>query len=393
MIQLQEPRQPGAFSLFNLGFRPFFLFGALAAVLLIGHWLGALQSGWTPAYFTSGMYWHAHEMLFGFSLAIVAGFLLTAVRTWTNVQTPYGWSLAGIFAVWLTARILPFIPAVPDNLIALLNLGFPLLVALGIGIPIIRSGNYRNLVFIGALAGFFIASLLVHLQLLGITENTLMSGLHLALYLVVLIIVVIGGRVIPFFTERGIGNNVSCLRRSWLEKALLPLTVIWLLCQLLLPGTVAAVLSIALFALQLLRLAGWYQTALWQHPLLWILHAGYGFIVLGFGLQAFAQLGWLASSIALHAFTVGGIGGLTLGMMARVSLGHTGRTLAVNKLIITAFACLILSALVRISTQWLPLPYNTGLHISGGLWMLAWLLFVIRYLPILVKPRVDGLWG
>ncbi len=393
MIQLQEPRQPGAFSLFNLGFRPFFLFGALAAVLLIGHWLGALQSGWTPAYFTSGMYWHAHEMLFGFSLAIVAGFLLTAVRTWTNVQTPYGWSLAGIFAVWLTARILPFISAVPDSLIALLNLGFPLLVALGIGIPIIRSGNYRNLVFIGALAGFFIASLLVHLQLLGITENTLMSGLHLALYLVVLIIVVIGGRVIPFFTERGIGNNVSCLRRSWLEKALLPLTVIWLLCQLLLPGTVAAVLSIALFALQLLRLAGWYQTALWQHPLLWILHAGYGFIVLGFGLQAAAQLGWLSTSIALHAFTVGGIGGLTLGMMARVSLGHTGRTLAVNKLIITAFACLILSALVRISAQWLPLPYNTVLHISGGLWMLAWLLFVIRYLPILIKPRVDGLWG
>lgn len=393
MIQLQEPRQPGAFSLFNLGFRPFFLFGALAAVLLIGHWLGALQSGWTPAYFTSGMYWHAHEMLFGFSLAIVAGFLLTAVRTWTNVQTPYGWSLAGIFAVWLIARILPFIPAVPDSLIALLNLGFPLLVALGIGIPIIRSGNYRNLVFIGALAGFFIASLLVHLQLLSITENTLMSGLHLALYLVVLIIVVIGGRVIPFFTERGIGNNVSCLRRGWLEKALLPLTVIWLLCQLLLPGTVAAALSVALFALQLLRLAGWYQTALWQHPLLWILHTGYGFIVLGFGLQACSQLGWLSSSIALHAFTVGGIGGLTLGMMARVSLGHTGRTLAVNKLIITAFACLIFSALVRISIQWLPLPYNTVLHISGGLWMLAWLLFVIRYLPVLVKPRIDGLWG
>lgn len=393
MIQLQEPRQPGAFSLFNLGFRPFFLFGALAALLLIGHWLGALQSGWTPAYFTSSLYWHGHEMLFGFSLAIIAGFLLTAVRNWTNVQTPYGWTLAGIFVVWLIARILPFIPVVPGSLIAVLNLGFPVLVALGIGIPIVRSGNYRNLVFIGAMVGFFIANLLVQLQLLGVTENTLMSGLHLALYLVVLIIVVIGGRVIPFFTERGIGNGVSCTRHPWLEKALLPLTVIWLLCQLLLPGTLAALLSVTLFALQLVRLAGWYQQALWQHPLLWILHAGYGFIVLGFGLQTFAQLGWISSSIALHAFTVGGIGGLTLGMMARVSLGHTGRPLAVNALMIIAFVCLLLSALVRVSINWLPLPWDTALHISGGLWMLAWLLFVIRYLPILVQPRADGLWG
>jgi len=392
MIPLQEPRKPHPFSLFNLGFRPFFLLGALVALTFIGHWLGALKSGWQPDYFGTGIYWHAHEMLFGFSLAIIAGFLLTAVRNWTNVQTPYGWPLAGIVAVWLIARLLPFIPQVPDSLIALMNLGVPLLVALGIGIPILRAGNYRNLVFIIALAGFFIASLLVHLQLLGITENTLRSGLFMALYLVVLIIVVIGGRVIPFFTERGIGD-VSCTRYSWLEKALIPLTVFWLLTQLLLPGIVAAVLSLTLFGLQLIRLRGWYQPALWQHPLLWILHGGYAFIVLGFGLQALAQLEVITSTIALHAFAVGGIGGLTLGMMARVSLGHTGRPLQVNTLMIIAFGCMLASALVRISVEWLPLPWFTLLHISGGLWMLAWLLFLIRYLPILIKPRADGLWG
>ena len=392
MIPLQEPRKPGAFALFYLGFRPFFLLGALFALLLIGHWLGAFQSGWTPTYFQAGVFWHAHEMLFGFSLAIIAGFLLTAVRNWTNVQTPFGWTLAGIVAVWLIARILPFIPQVPGSLIALMNLGFPVLVALGIGVPIVRSGNHRNLIFVGALVGFFIAALLVHLQLMGITTATLQTGLHLSLYLVVLIIVVIGGRVIPFFTERGIGD-VTCHRTSWLEKALIPLTVAWLVCQLLLPGIIAAGLSLLLAVLQLIRLAGWYQKALWKHPLLWILHGGYGFIVLGFFLQAAAQFGVLNPSIALHAFTVGGIGGLTLGMMARVSLGHTGRPLQVTRMIQIAFICMLLGAVLRIGVDLLPVPYYTALHISGGFWMLAWLLFLIRYVPILIKPRADGLWG
>lgn len=392
MIPLQEPRKPGAFSLFNLGFRPFFLAGGIAALALIALWLQALKSGWTPAYYQSGVFWHGHEMIFGFSLAIIAGFLLTAVRNWTNVQTPTGWSLGGIFAVWLLARLLPFIPDVPGSLIALMNAGFPILVALGIGIPIIRSGNYRNLIFLGGMAGFLIASLLVHLQLLGLTNNSLHSGLYLALYMVIAIIVVIGGRVIPFFTERGIGD-VSCTRYSWLEKALLPLTVLWLLSQLVLPGYLAAATSLVLFALQLLRLKGWYQPGIWQHPLLWILHGGYAFLVLGIGLQALAQAGLLSQSIATHAFATGAIGGLTLGMMARVSLGHTGRTLQVNWMMKAAFASMLISALLRISVEILPLPWYTALHISGGFWMIAWLLFTIRYSKMLITPRADGLWG
>lgn len=393
MIPLQEPRTPHPFSLFNLGFRPFFLAGALAAMLLIGHWLGAMVNGWQPVYFGNSIDWHAHEMLFGFSLAIIGGFLLTAVRNWTNVQTPSGWPLAGISAVWLCARILPFIPEAPAALIALMNLGFPLLVALGIGIPIIRAGNYRNLVFLVALLGFFAAGLLVHLQLLGVTEFTLRKGLYLALYLIILIIVIIGGRVIPFFTERGIGGDTQCQRYALLEKALIPLMLGWIICQLVLPGTLAAALSLLLCLLQLIRLQGWYQSAIWRHPLLWILHGGYAFIALGFGLEALAQTGMLSQSVATHAFTTGGIGALTLGMMSRVSLGHTGRPLQTGKLINGAFICLMLAALLRISLYWLPLPTLSALHLSGTLWMLAWLAFLIHYTPILIRPRADGLWG
>ncbi|MCV6588240.1 MAG: NnrS family protein [Marinobacterium sp.] len=392
MIPLQEPRKPHPFSLFNLGFRPFFLFGALAALLLIGHWLGALVTGWTTPYFQAGLWWHSHEMLFGFSLAIISGFLLTAVRNWTNVQTPYGWTLAGIFAVWLLCRILPFIPAIPDTLIALFNIGFPLLVALGIGVPIVRAGNYRNLVFLVALLGFTLAAVLIHLQLLGITTNTLQGGLHLALYLVVLIIVVIGGRVIPFFTERGIGD-VSCTRYSTLEKVIIPLTLVWLLSQLLLPGPLAAAISLTLAALQIIRLYGWYQPAIWQHPLLWILHCGYSFIMLGFALLGLAQLGFINQSIALHAFAVGGIGSLTLGMMARVSLGHTGRPLKVTRLICLAFLMMLVSAVLRVCALWLPLAYIPTLHVAGTFWIMAWLLFLLHYSPILIRPRADGLWG
>ncbi|MBY4678596.1 NnrS family protein [Marinobacterium arenosum] len=393
MLQLQEPRKSGPIALFNLGFRPFFLLGALFALLLIGHWLPAFQSGWTPAHYQLGLYWHGHEMLFGFAFAIIAGFLLTAVRTWTQVQTPFGWTLGGLVALWLAARLLPFIPGTPALLLVVIDLAFAPLVALGIGIPIVRSGNYRNLMFLPMMLGFFVANLLVHLQLLGITENSLMSGLYLALYLSIAVITVIGGRVIPFFTERGLGGDTQCTRYPWLEKSILPLTFLWLLAQFWPGGYIAMALSALLGVANLVRLAGWWQPKLWRYPLVWILHAGYLFVGLGCLLQVAAFFELASHSIAVHAFTVGAIGGLTLGMMARVSLGHTGRPLTVTRLIQLAFVLMMLSALSRISVGLLPLEQMQLLHISGGFWMLAWLLFLLRYLPILLKPRVDGLWG
>lgn len=392
MIQLQERREPSSFSLFNLGFRPFFLGGAIVAAVTMGIWLMIYSNGYQPNYYSYGIFWHAHEMLFGFSLAIIAGFLLTAVKNWTNVQTLFGWPLAALFCLWLLGRLLPLFEGLNPIAVAATDLAFTPLLIVAIAWPIIKSRNYRNLLFVPLLTGFFIANLLIHLQLLGITENTANSGIQFGLFLIVMIISVIGGRVIPFFTERGV-NGVQCQRRAYIEKAVIPLTAAWVLLSLTPWETFIAIISLLLGLTNLFRLQGWFNLAIFRVPLVWILQLGYCFIGIGFILYGLSLLDLVSRSVALHAFAAGGIGSLTLGMMARVSLGHTGRKLEISPIIVAAFVLMMLSALVRVSIGFLPIPYLATLHLSGSLWILAWVLFLSRYISILIKPRVDGLYG
>ncbi|MAY42311.1 MULTISPECIES: NnrS family protein [unclassified Neptuniibacter] len=392
MIQLQERREPSSFSLFNLGFRPFFLAGAISAAVLVGLWLIALSQGYQPNYYQIGVYWHAHEMIFGFSVAIIAGFLLTAVKTWTNVQTLYSWPLAGLFLLWLSARILPIFSETPATIVAAVDLAFLPLVAISIAWPIIRSKNYRNLVFVPVLTAFFIANLLFHLELLGIAESTAEHGIQLGLLLVIMVITIIGGRVIPFFTERGV-EGVKCKKYPLLEKIIIPTSILWILISLSEFKTAIAAISLILGLMNLVRISGWMSPKIFKVPLVWILQVSYMFIVMGFFLYALSLFEIVSQSVAFHAFATGGIGGLTLGMMARVSLGHTGRKLATSPMIVTAFILMIISSLLRVGIDLIPLPYMSTLHLAGSLWILAWILFVIKYTPILIKPRVDGVYG
>ncbi|PIE24012.1 MAG: hypothetical protein CSA60_03805 [Neptuniibacter caesariensis] len=392
MIQLQEHRTPGKFSLFNLGFRPFFLGGAIASVLLMAVWLIMYSNGFQPGYYNYGVYWHAHEMIYGFTLAIIAGFLLTAVKNWTNVQTPYSWPLAFLFSLWLLGRLLPLFPQLPDLTVALIDLAFTPLLAFAISWPIIRAGNYRNLLFIPLLIGFFIGNLLIHLQLLGVTESTANPGIKLGLFLVVVIITLIGGRVLPFFTERGV-PGVKCHKYDWIEKAIIPLSLAWLLLSLTSYSQLIAPLCFVLATANLLRGIGWFDKRIFSNPLVWILHAGYAFITLGYFLYGLNQLNLLTMSVAYHAFAAGGIGVLTLGMMSRVSLGHTGRPLKVPPVMVAAFILMLLAAVVRITIGLLPLSYLASLHLSGTLWIVAWLLFAFCYSAVLIKPRADGIYG
>lgn len=392
MIQIQEKRSPHPFSLFNLGFRPFFLGGAVAATVLIGFWLHLLSTGSPINYYQSAYIWHSHEMLFGFAMAIIAGFLLTAVRNWTNVQTLYGWPLALLFLLWASARIVVFLPETPHWLIALLNLSFIPVLAVSLAIPIIKSKNFRNLIFIPILIAFFVANLLIHAELNQFLENGVETGTKLTLFLVILLITVIGGRVIPFFTERGI-NGVKCSKFKLIEKAIIPVTIAWLFINLTDQTILIAFSSFAIAVMHLCRSCGWYSHAILSVPLIWILQFSYLFIALGFALYGFTMLEIVSRSIAFHAFTVGAIGGMTLGMMARVSLGHTGRELAINKMVISAFVLMLAAAVVRSSVSLLPLDYMTVMYISGGLWVCAWALFLVRYTHILIKPRKDGLYG
>ncbi len=392
MMKLQERQLPGRFALFYLGFRPFFLAGAAVALVLIPLWLAVYKGMLHPHYYPNGMLWHSHEMLFGFTLAIIAGFLLTAVRNWTSHNTLQGLPLALLCLLWLLGRTLPWFANLPAIWLAIVDLSFLPLLILSLAYPILCARNYRNLAFLVILSTFWVANLLIHFDLLGITTDTRDTGIMMALFLVVIIMTLMGGRVIPFFTERGI-PGVLCTRHLWLEKSLLPLSILWLPVSLSSLTTIAVILSLSLALLNTLRWISWFDRRILHHPLLWILHLGYAFIGLGYGLYGLSLMGVVSSSSAVHAFAVGGIGCLTIGMMARVSLGHTGRMLEVKPMLTGAFSLIAAGAILRICLPLAPGLYTEGLTMAAIMWTLGWMLFLIRYIPILIQPRIDGLFG
>ena len=382
------PPQP-RFALFALGFRPFFLGAGVFAVLLVGLWLAMLGGHLSLALPLSSIQWHAHEMLFGFVGAVVGGFLLTAVRNWTGLETPSGIPLAALFLLWLSARILPFVPGVPLPVYSLVDLAlFPAL-TLAIARPILRAKQLRNAAFPVMLGMLTLANLLVHLQWLGLTD-TASLGLPLATYMIVLMMVVMGGRVIPGFTDGKLRTQAKRWKAiEWLAPAT---TLATLAGVLFMPLSYFTALVAALACIvHAVRLTGWYTSKYWSVPLLWVLHLGYAWIVLGFLLTALSAMEWISPALAVHAYTAGAMGTLTLGMMARVSLGHTGRMLEPGTLVAVSFALITLGAALRVLG---PLAfadaYSSLVSTSGLLWIAAFAIFAGIYAPILMQSRVDG---
>jgi uncharacterized protein involved in response to NO len=376
-----------------LGFRAFFLLAALAALLLIMLWK-AIYGGKLPAvgYFPHN-YWHAHEMLFGYTAAVIAGFLLTAVRNWTGRQTSQGECLAGLCLLWLYGRIAPFYAGeIPAAFIALLDFTFLPALAYQIGKPILQAGQYRSLVFVGLLLAMAAGNGLVHWESLGWAENTAWLGIQFTAAAVIVMILVIAGRIFPLFTERGL-TGVLPLRNPFLDKLAIAAAVIVFGAQMAgAPPPLTALTALAAAALNLWRVSGWYVRRVWYVPLLWILYIGYGWIILGFAFSVLVAYRVVLPTLALHAFTMGGIGVLTLGMMARVSLGHTGRALRVSQAIVVAFVAINLAVAVRIFVPAVfPSVYTQTVYVSIAFWLLAFLLFAFVYVPILTQPRADGL--
>ena len=379
-----------------LGFRPFFLGAGVVALLLVPLWVAVYSRGDNPSsYYQLGMTWHGHEMMFGYAVAVIAGFLLTAVRNWTGRDTATGNMLIALFVLWLAGRILPFFAeALPGWLIALTDLAFlPALLAALVP-PLLgaqQAHNRRLLVILGLLT---VANLLVHLQQLGLTQATAQLGLNMAVYLVVVLISVIVGRVLPFFTQRAL-NGAQPRQWPWLERLTIAVTIVL---AVLLPWRAVdqwlALGCLAAAVLHGVRLAAWYDRRIWRVPILWVLHVGYAWVAIGFLLAGLSAWGIGSQFLTLHAFTVGAIGTLTLGMMARVALGHTGRELRAAPSIVLAFTLLSIAALARVLLPALvPQWYTAALMVSGVGWGLAFLLFVLLYAPILLRPRVDGLPG
>jgi uncharacterized protein involved in response to NO len=378
--------------LFALGFRAFFALAGLSALVLIVLWNAIFKGALTLDNYFHANYWHGHEMLLGYSVAVIAGFLLTAVKNWTGRATLTGDQLAALCLLWLYGRIVPFYSGLlPDGLIALIDFSFLPALAYQISKPIVQTKYYTGLVFIGILLVLALGNGLIHAEILGLEKNTAWLGLQLVEATIIILILVIAGRVFPFFTERGIPGTLVT-RNPILDGSAIATAVIVFGLQLFnVSGTVLAVAAVLAVIANGARLAGWYMQRIWYVPLLWILYAGYVWIILGFILTVFSAYSLVLPSLALHAFTIGGIGVLTLGMMARVSLGHTGRALRVSNAMAIAFILINLAALFRVLLP-IAMPgwYGSLLYVSTLLWLAAFALFIFVYAPILTSARVDG---
>lgn len=380
------------YPIFGLGFRAFFALAGFSALLLILLW-NAIYRGDLPSQnYYSPTIWHAHEMLAGYSVAVIAGFLLTAVKNWTGQATISGRRLAGLCLLWLYGRIVPFYAGLlPDVLIASIDFAFLPALAYWISEPILRSGQNKSLIFVALLGLMAAANALVHLEILGINDNSAMLGLTMLVAIVVVMILIVAGRVFPFFTERGLSGTLA-IRNPLLDMLSVASAVLVFALQMAeVSGFVLASSALLAAAINTARVADWYTRKVWYVPLLWILYVGYGWIILGFALMALSAFVKIMPSLVLHAFTLGGIGVLTLGMMARVSLGHTGRALKVTNAVVIAFALINLSAFVRVVLPaLLPEWYGQLLYVSTLAWLASFALFVFVFVPILFAPRIDG---
>ncbi len=387
------PRAP-RFTPFGLGFRPFFLGPAIYAALGMGAWIAAFRGMAVPG--TDGlgpaMWWHAHAVVFGYSLGVIAGFLLTAVQNWTGIKTLHGWPLALLFVAWAAARAMPHVGA-PLAVTAVVDLLFDLGLFAAVMVPLLRAGRWRDAATFGPkLLTLAVANALVYAAALGLGP-ALRTGLYLGLYVVLAVILTIGSRVFAFFIERGIGNGLELPRAPGLALASLVSFVGFVVVDLMWPASVgSAVLAACVAAVNARRLWLWTRWGVWSRPLLWVLVIGYAWIIAGFALYALEAFGQVRPMLALHALTVGGVGMVTRGMMARISLGHTGRSVREPPQVLWfVFGALLAAALVRVL---LPLAdvveYATTVLAAQVLWVAAFAVFVVVYAPILVMARVDG---
>jgi uncharacterized protein involved in response to NO len=375
------------------GFRPFFMLAAFYAVVMVPLWLAILNGKLAPSSYLQPVVWHAHEMIGGFVTAVIAGFLLTAVGNWTQRETATGAPLAALALLWCAGRLaMLFAGVLPWGVAAAVDLAF--LPALGIVLarPLVAAQNRRNFVMLAIVGALFGANLVVHLEGLGLLPlGWARVASSFSVDLVVLLVLLIGGRVFPMFTRNATG--VASIRNiPWLDRSCAVAMVGLLVADAVAPHSVAPILAGVVGVLAAARAVHWGTRHSLRDPLVWVLHVGYGWLVVGLLLRCSSGvLGAPLASVAIHALTVGAIGTLTLGMMARVALGHTGRMLVAPSSMTAAFVAITLAALARVLGPWLvPEQYLVGLVAAGIFWVLAFTVFLTAYSPMLCRPRADG---
>lgn len=391
MAGSEPPARAGVWPIAAKGFRPFFLLAGLFATLVVPLWLLVIDGKVHISSYLDPINWHAHEMVFGFSVAVVAGFLLTAVGNWTKRETAIGLPLLALAALWIAGRIIVTVETpLPRWIVAAVDLSLLPALAVVIARPLIATKNYRNLVMLGILSALAVANLFVHLDALGVLPGWRRTGNLMGVDVLVLVILVMAGRVVPMFTRNATGvDHIASAPR--LDQLVLVAMALYVILDIVAP-TAAAAWGVVVAALAIARSWHWGTRHTLRTPLLWVLHAGVLWIPLGLLLRAIARVTpALSPQIATHALTIGAIGTLTLGMMARVALGHSGRMLVAARPIAIAFGLAVAAAVVRAAGAAVGVQsYRTTLIVAGLVWTAAFALYSLVYAPILVTARVDG---
>lgn len=381
-------RVPGMPPILHYGFRPFFFLAALHAGVAIPAWLWIHLAGGRLMGPFAGLDWHVHEMLFGYLAAVIAGFLLTAIPNWTGRLPLSGWPLAGLVALWFAGRAAGVLPLAPATAMAV-DLAFPVVLALSVWREVVAGRNWRNGPVAIMITLFGLANGLHHAGNLGLVAEGL--GVRMALAAVAMLIALIGGRIVPSFTRNwlvrtgAVGLPASF---GWLDKAALAVTGTALLLWIALPDTMPSATALLFSgALLLARLARWKGHHTLAEPIVVVLHLGYLWLAVSLLLLGVAQAGYMPGSAALHALTAGAIGTMTLAVMTRASLGHTGRAIVADPSIRAIYVLVTAGAMLRVAASLAPDVYPQLLAAGGISWSASFLLFAVRYAPVLWGRR------
>jgi len=394
LIRIEEPKLHtktplDRFALFGLGFRPFFLLAAALAALLVPLWIGMFSGKLSIAPVLPGMVWHGHEMVFGFAGAVIAGFLLTAVQTWTGQPMPSGGPLAALVALWFGGRLFQFseMPVVA----VVIDVSFLPVVALVVARALFRSNNARNYFIPLLLLALAFANGMSHAGALGWLEVSPLTGLHLAVALITMLETVIAGRIVPSFTANAL--RTVPWNNTWVDRLAVASTGLAFLMWAVDADVVATAVVAALAAgIQCVRVWGWRPLPTIHTPLLWILHLSHAWIIVALIVLVVAGAGLTTSQPVLHLLTVGATGGLIISMITRTALGHTGRLLRTGWLELICYLLLQCAIVLRVlpllgiaASAYIPLMWASSLAWAG-----CFGLYLIKYVPILIRPRVDG---
>lgn len=394
-ITIKQQRGWSGPAVFSVGFRPFFLLGAIWAALAMGLWAAMLAGKLALPTAFDPVSWHAHEFLFGYLAAIIAGFLLTAVPSWTGRPPLTGWPLASLVALWLAGRVAVMISqGLPPLVVALVDLAMMAALAMLLTREIVAGGNWRNLPVVVLLVVFGAANGLFHWEAARGVYAAQGIGLRLGLAASLMMIAVIGGRIVPTFTrnwlvKRGEGR-LPALPMQHFDKAALAVLLVALLAWTVWPGAAGTGIALLLAGLfHLARLARWAGDRTFAEPLVLVLHVGYAFVPLGAlaGAAEILLLGTIGAATSQHVWMAGALGLMTLAVMTRATLGHSGHDLTAGPGTTAIYIAVIAAVAARLSADVWP-DFSAFLHsLSGAGWILAFAGFAALYGPLLLRPR------